>query len=314
MTRVAYYPGCALKERSSHLERPALGAAEKLGFELDELDSWTCCGAVPPPSEERIMNLVAPIRILKDVRDSGDDVLVTICDFCYNSLKRANHRIRTSELDRKRLNAFLRENQPRRDYLPSTEEDYEDYVGEVKVMHLLEYLRDVVGFEEIARARSRDLSALRLAPYYGCVMLRPEDEIGLDSVESPTIIEAFLESLGAQAVAYPYRTVCCGSYLSVSFPESSARLCNNIISSAADRGADAIVVSCPLCFYNLDSRQKLISELYPGAKSMPILYFTQVLAMAMDLDAAELGLDKHQVDPGPVVRKALGTPEGDGDL
>lgn len=312
MTRVAYYPGCALKERSAHLERPALGAAEKLGFELDELDSWTCCGAVPPPSEERIMNLVAPIRILKDVRDAGDEVLVTICDFCYNSLKRANHRVRTSDLDRKRVNAFLRENQPRRDYLPSTEEDYRDYLGEVRVMHLLEYLRDVVGFEEIAQSRSTELSGLRLAPYYGCVMLRPEDEIGLDSVENPTIIEDFLAALGAETVAYPYRTVCCGSYLSVSFPESSARLCSNIISSAGEKGADAIVVSCPLCFYNLDSRQEMISELYPGTKSMPILYFTQVLGMAMDLDISDLGFDRHYVDPEPVVEKALGSLKGGG--
>ena len=92
MAKVAYYPGCALKERSSHLDRSARDATEILGFELDELESWTCCGAVPPVSKERIMNLIAPSRILKDVRDSDRNMLITICDFCYNTLKRVNER------------------------------------------------------------------------------------------------------------------------------------------------------------------------------------------------------------------------------
>ena len=225
MAKVAYYPGCALNDRSSHLDRSARDATLKLGFELDELPTWTCCGAVPPVSEERVMNLVAPSRILKDVRDSGRDVLVTICDFCYNTLKRTNYSIRNNEITRKRVNAFLADDEPERDYIEKNETEWVDYTGEVRVVHLMEYLRDQVGYDSISSSLVRSLEGLRIAPYYGCVMLRPQNEIQLDDPENPAIIEDFISALGAEPVNYPYRTECCGSYLSVSSPDASTRLC-----------------------------------------------------------------------------------------
>ena len=309
MNRVPYYPGCALKDRSSHLETSALASSEKLGFVLEEVPDWTCCGAVPPPSEERIMNLVAPVRILRDVQEAGDTTLVTICDFCYNALKRANYRMRNNDLDRRRVNAFLAENQPRRDYLPEPRRKA-PYEGGVKVMHLMEYLRDVVGYDEIAKAIKVSLDGIRIAPYYGCVMLRPEEEIGLDDMEDPSIMEDFVSALGAEPVDYPYRTVCCGSYLSVSFPESSTRLCHNIIQSAMKHGAEAFVVSCPLCYYNLDSRQEDISARYPGAKSIPVIYFTEMLALALGVGPQTIATQKHHVDPTPFLERVAGSRTG----
>jgi len=309
MSRVPYYPGCALKDRSSHLETSALAAAEKLGFALEEVPEWTCCGAVPPPSEERIMNLVAPIRILRDVQEAGDDRLVTICDFCYNSLKRANYRIRNNELDRTRVNAFLAENEPKRAYLPEPGE-YTPYEGGVQVMHLMEYLRDVIGYDRIAKAVKVSLEGMNIAPYYGCVMLRPEEEMGLDDMEDPSIMEDFVRALGGTPVDYPYRTVCCGSYLSVSFPDSSTRLCHHIIESAMSHGAEAFVVSCPLCYYNLDSRQDDIAARYPGAKSIPVIYFTEMLALALGVGPETIATEKHHVDPAPFLEKVAGAAAG----
>lgn len=301
MAKVAYYPGCALKERSSHLDTSARDSAVKLGFELDELDTWTCCGAVPPVSEERVMNLVAPSRILKDVRDSGRDTLITICDFCYNTLKRTNYSIRSNEIARKRVNAFLADDEPERDYIQKEESDWVDYTGEVRVVHLMEYLRDEIGYENITGKLVRPLSGLKIAPYYGCVMLRPQDEIQLDEPENPRIIEDFVDSLGAQTVKYPYRTECCGSYLSVSSPDTSTRLCYRILTSAQQHGADAMVISCPLCFYNLDSRQKAISESYPDFRPIPVFYFTQLLSVALGVDVDRQGFDRHYVDVTPVL-------------
>lgn len=303
MAKIAYYPGCALNERSSHLDRSARDATVILGFELDELDTWTCCGAVPPVSGERVMNLVAPSRILKDVRDSGRNILITICDFCYNTLKRTNYSIKSDEITRKRVNAFLADDTPERDYLEKGDSPWEDYTGEVRVIHLMEYLRDELGYDKITGNLKRSLKGLRIAPYYGCVMLRPRNEIQLDDPENPSIIEDFIKSLDAQPVKYPYRTECCGSYLSVSSPDASTRLCYKILTSARNNGADAIVVSCPLCFYNLDSRQRAITEAYPDFKPVPIFYFTQLLSVALGVEYGRQGFEKHYVDVTPILEK-----------
>ncbi len=296
MQRIAYYPGCALKERSSHLDVSARMAMEKLGIELDEIEQWTCCGAVPPASEERIMNLVAPVRILRKLRDAGESSMVTICDFCYNVLKRANFSMRNDEIKRRRVNAFLNDDDPKREYIEQVVYDQPEYSGEVKVLHLMEYLRDVVGYDSISEALSAPLEGLRVAPYYGCIMLRPREEIDLDSPENPSIIEGFISSIGAEPVKYPYRTECCGSYLSVSNPDVSMKICRRIITSALDRGADAMVVSCPLCFYNLETRQRAITEAWPEFTGIPVFYFTQLLALALGLPAEDLGFDRHSTD------------------
>jgi len=303
MAKIAYYPGCALKERSSHLDRSARDASEELGFQLDELETWTCCGAVPPVSAERVMNLIAPSRILKGVRDSGRDRLITICDFCYNTLKRTNFAIKSDDITRKRVNAFLADDVPERDYIEKSNDEWRDYNGDVKVLHLMEYLRDEIGYDEIAGRLKRSLKGLKIAPYYGCVMLRPENELQLDKPENPTIIEDFIRALEAEPVKYPYRTECCGSYLSVSSPDTSTRLCYRILTSAQQRGADAMVISCPLCFYNLDSRQKAILESYPDFKPIPVFYFTQLLSVAMGVDRDRQGFEKHFVDVTPALEK-----------
>ncbi|MEN8209193.1 MAG: CoB--CoM heterodisulfide reductase iron-sulfur subunit B family protein [Candidatus Fermentibacteria bacterium] len=311
MAKVAYYPGCALKERSSHLDRSARDATAKLGFELDELEAWTCCGAVPPVSKERIMNLIAPSRILKDVRDSDRKMLVTICDFCYNTLKRTNYSIRTDEIIRKRVNDFLADNAPVRIYLEEDKTPWLEYEGEVKVLHLMEYLRDELGYAKITEKLKRSLKGLKIAPYYGCVMLRPQNEIQLDDPENPTIMEDFVRALEAEPVKYPYRNECCGSYLSVSNPDASTRLCHRILSSAIKNEADAIVVSCPLCFYNLDSRQKAVLDAYPDFKTVPVFYFTQLLSLALGNDVNRQGFEKHYIDVSPALEKIGNSGEGD---
>lgn len=301
MSTVAYYPGCTLKDRSLQLDQSARATAEKLGVELVEVQPWTCCGAVPPTSQERVMNLVAPVRILKRVRDAGEKDLVTICDFCYNVLKRANYRMRTDAVQRTRVNAYLKEDEPLRDYEPAPVEGSGEYAGEVRVLHYLEYLRDKIGYETIADKVVRPLKGLRVAPYYGCVMLRPKEEIDLDDPEDPRIMDDFLLALSAEPVEYPYRNECCGSFLSVSSPDSSTRLGHEILVSAQKHGADALMVSCPLCHYNLEGRQDAITAAFPEFEKIPIFYFTQLLGVALGIDPGALGFERHRVDVHPVL-------------
>ena len=301
MGTVAYYPGCTLKDRSLQLDQSARATAEKLGAELVEVQPWTCCGAVPPSSQERVMNLVAPVRILKRTRDAGEAVLVTICDFCYNVLKRANYRMRTDTVLRTRVNAYLKEDEPLRDYELPPPASSDEYRGEVRVLHYFEYLRDEIGYATLAERVERPLQGLRIAPYYGCVMLRPKKEIELDDPENPRIMEDFLLALSAEPVAYPYRNECCGSFLSVSSSDSSARLCHEILASAQKHGAEALMVSCPLCHYNLEARQETIAKAFPGFEKIPVFYFTQLLGVALGVAPSALGFERHRVDCRPVL-------------
>jgi heterodisulfide reductase subunit B len=301
--KLPYYPGCTLKDRSSQLEHTALAAAQKLGVELQEMPNWTCCGAVYPVSETRIVNLVAPIRILKEVGEAGDDRVVTICDFCYNVLKRANRAVQEDEVKRARMNLFLSDDDRRWAASGRQVGQGEPYQGGVKVLHYLEMLRDEVGFEKMAAAVKRPLKGLRVAPYYGCNLLRPAAEMNFDDPENPRIMEDFVEHLGGQVVAFPYRTECCGSFLGISSPAAARRLSQTILISAQRNGADAIVLSCPMCFYNLETKQKELSQKSAGFQPLPVFFFTQLLALALGLDAESLGFEEHFVDPLPLLQE-----------
>ena len=298
-----YYPGCTLKDRSSQLEATALASAEKLGIQLEEMPNWTCCGAVYPVSETKIVNLVAPFRILKEVQEAGSDRLVTICDFCYNVLKRANRAIKDDPVKRRRMNDFLRDDDRRWAASGRDVGQGKDYDGGVAVLHYLQMLRDEVGFDAVAAAVTNPLKDLKVAPYYGCNLLRPPAELEFDDPENPMIMENFLEHLGAQALDFPYRIECCGSFLSLSSPEAARRLSHNILEWAQKNGADALMLSCPMCFYNLEQKQREFEKHFPGFRRLPVFFFTQLLALALGVDPNSLGFKRHFVDPIPLLKE-----------
>ncbi|MCR4437424.1 MAG: CoB--CoM heterodisulfide reductase iron-sulfur subunit B family protein [bacterium] len=300
--KLSYYPGCTLKDKTPHLDTTAKAAASKLGIELQEPEPWTCCGATYPLTEEKIANLVPQIRILRNVRQAGHRQVTTTCAFCYSTLKRANRAVALDPLRRQRVNAFLRDDEPVRPYkeAPSAQPDYE---GEVEVVHLLEVFRDGIGWEKLAKATKHRLAGLKVAPYYGCKLLRPPKEVEFDDPENPTLFEQFLHALGCEAVDFPFKSECCGSYLSLSAPEAATRLSYLTLKSAASCGAEVVALSCPLCYYNMDLRQRQISKSYPGFQQVPVMFFTQLLALALEIDAKILGLDLHYVDVRPLLRQ-----------
>ncbi|MDY6964698.1 MAG: CoB--CoM heterodisulfide reductase iron-sulfur subunit B family protein [Halobacteriota archaeon] len=273
--KVVYYPGCTLPTKASNFESSFLAVAEKLDIEIVEIEGWTCCGAVFPLVTDNIMNLVAPARNLAKARKLGDKV-TTLCAFCYNVLKRTNRVIREDKEKREKLNLFL-------------EEDYE---GDLKIVHPLEILRDDIGFENLKIEKALDL---KVAPYYGCKLLRPFDEIGMDSPEAPTIFEDFLRAVGCEPVIFPQRTKCCGSYLSVSSTDVAIGCSDSILNSALENGADAMALTCPLCLFNLELAQK--SREGP-IKEIPVFYFTELLGLALGL---EIKIEKHFSDPLPLL-------------
>jgi heterodisulfide reductase subunit B len=175
-------------------------------------------------------------------------------------------------------------------------DEEKDYSGNVSVLHFLEFLRDEVGFHEIKEKVKRPLNGLKLSPYYGCLLLRPEG-IGIDDIEAPRVLEDFIETLGGEIIESPFKIECCGSYHTVDDIEPVVERTKMIIDGSSTRGAEAIVVSCPLCFFNLDYRQRDVKMRYKGFNSIPVLYFTQLLAIALALDENLCDFDEHFVDP-----------------
>lgn len=294
-----YYPGCTLYEKAGHFDASGRAAAAALGCELAEMPNWTCCGATFPLTTRKVVGMVAPIRILANVLRAGEDKLVTLCAFCYNVLRRANATMRDDPELRRRINLYLQDEYERK------EEPYEDYDGGVRVMHLLEVLREEVTFDAMRERVTRPLEGLRIAPYYGCMLLRPKG-IGMDDPEMPTILEDFLAALGCDVLDFPYGTECCGAYMTISSPAVALRNSHEILSAARRRRADALALSCPLCAFNLDDRQREMREGFSEFGELPVLYFTQLLTLALGLDEMVCGFDRHAVDPRPMlVRKEL---------
>jgi heterodisulfide reductase subunit B len=293
--KLHYYPGCTLKEKTTGLDLSTREAMKRLDIELVEPEGWTCCGAEYPLTEEKIVGLAAPLRVLRQVRDEGGDILVTTCSFCFAVLRRANKAVREDPLKNKRLNAYLRDDIKIDPWTKTKTTDFADYNGEVKILHLLEYLRDHVGYPRIRSRLKRDLKGMAIAPYYGCRLLRPQKELGVDEPDQPRIFEEFLEAVGCRAVEYPFKQECCGSYLSVSMPAAASEASYRILRSARLNGARAITVTCPLCFYNMDHRQEAIKETFLDFPGLPVLFFSQILAWALGVDKELLGLGEHSV-------------------
>ncbi len=263
--RFSYYPGCTLKTTAALLENSALKAARALGIELIEQEKWQCCGAVFPLAALEIAPFLSSVRSLAAAKDTGEK-LVTICAACYHVLKRANHVMKTDRDVCTKANNYLQ--------LP------EQYRGGTEVIHYLELLRDEVGFPTLARKVKKPLTGRKIAAFYGCLLLRPPAVMQFDNAENPSIMEDFLHALGAAAVDYPYRTECCGVYLSVQNEEIVAEMVAKIINSALSHGAEAIVDACPLCHYNLLELQKKTPQ---GKSTLPVYYFTELLEEALDL-------------------------------
>jgi heterodisulfide reductase subunit B len=265
-----YYPGCALFDKAEIFDKSTKESFAVLGVKLEELPDWTCCGAYVSLMDGNSAWLIQPIRNLINTANQHSYELVTGCSCCYNVLKRANNVMRMDAGRRETVNLFLETN----------EDDY--YSGQVDVLHLLEVLRNKIGFDKVAKKVKKDLSELKIAAYYGCNLVRPWKEIGLDKPEQPKILDDFIESIGAQAIDYPYKSICCSKGLSADkrFAEIAILTSQKIVFSAKDAGAEIMITSCPLCLYNLKQCQKDL----PIEEQIPIFYFTEILAKALGIE------------------------------
>ena len=280
--RVAYFPGCSLSGTSVEYGLSFKAVAEKVGLVVDEPAGWTCCGTTPAHSTDHYLSTLLPMKNLALMEDLGHSSVVAPCPSCFLRMRMAVHDISKDAELRKRVKAQI---------------GYEPSKG-LHVEHVLNTFTDRLGLEAIGSKVTRPLGELKVTCYYGCVITRPPKVTEFGDYEYPTNMDGLMRRLGAEPLDWSYKTRCCGASLGFTNLEIVLELGRKILANAKAVGAEAVVVACPLCQVNLDSRQGQME----GEFNLPILYFTQLMGLAFGLEAEALGLYKHFIDPIPLLR------------
>lgn len=258
----SYYPGCTLKTKAKELDRYARLSAEALGISVEEIPEWQCCGGVYPLAKDEIATKLSSVRALMAAREK-DGVLLTLCSACHNVIKQVNRDMKEDEYISSRVNNYIASETP--------------YNGETKVIHYLEMLRDVVGFDKLREKVTNPLTGRKIGAYYGCLLLRPGNVMQMDDAENPKIIEDFIRAIGAEPVVYAKRNECCGGYMTMDDKAIAQKNALGVLNNADASGAEMLVTACPLCQYNLAH----------CGKDIPVVYFTELLAEALGLKENE---------------------------
>ena len=275
-----YYPGCSLESSGRAYDESLRAVFRALGIGLKELDDWNCCGATMYMSVDEAVSVAISARNLALAEQSGFQDLVAPCSACYTVLLKTNRFLQDSrnlkeKVDRLLASAGLR------------------YDLTVKVRHPLDVLVNDVGVEVIAQAAKRTLDGMSFAPYYGCQIVRPER--GFDDREFPTTMDRLFERLGARPVYFPLKTRCCGGMLMTTFPDVALNLVDELLGCAVENGASCIVTTCPMCQMNLEVYQNRVNKRFRRSYKIAIVFFTQLLGLALGCGGRELGLDRNLV-------------------
>jgi heterodisulfide reductase subunit B len=285
--KYAYYPGCSAESTARDMKRSTLAVARALGIDFEEPKGWTCCGATAGHQTDRLLAVSLSAANLTKVQDMKLDMVVN-CAACYNRMKVANHEISTHATVRRNV----------RDALDR------DYDGSVKVRHLLEVLLEDVGLPTITKSLKRTLSGLKVACYYGCLLVRPPGILQFDDPENPKSLDRLVTAMGGQSLDWPCKVDCCGGSLSLSRTDVVVQLTESILDMAGQVGADCIAVSCPMCQVNLDVRQQDINKQTGKNYRMPVVYITQLLGLCLGFGPGELGFEKLMVPAVNVLKIA----------
>jgi heterodisulfide reductase subunit B len=282
--RFAYYPGCSQTGTSIEYDQSTRACCKALGLELRETPDWSCCGSTPAHVVDHALAAALAGRNLVQAAKTGAERLLTPCPSCLLALRAAQGRCRDEQF-RAKAEALLGAPMPM----------------EMRASSVLQALVEELGIERIAQAATRPLAGLTVAAYYGCLLTRPPGLMAFEDPENPTCLERLFVALGARAAAFPLKTECCGAALAVPRKDAVLELSGKILESAEASGANAIVVACPLCQMNLDLRREQIEAHWGRRFALPVFYFTQLLGLALGLDAQRLGLDRLNVSASPTL-------------
>ncbi len=286
--KYAYYPGCSLEKTQRGYDQSVREIFKILGQELIEIEDWNCCGATMYMSVKETVSLAVSARNLAIAEKMGLDI-VAPCSSCFTVLAKTNRILNQVPEMHQNVNEALSESGL-------------SYSGKTRVRHPLDILVNDIGIESIIHKTKRSLNGLKVAPYYGCQIVRPEK--GFDDRENPVLMDKLFNKCGAEIVYYPMKVRCCGGMLMTTFEDTALKLNKELLECAQKHQADIIVTTCPLCHMNLEGYQDRINEIYNTKFNMPILYFTQLLGIVLGLPESSLGLDSSFI-PMPQKLKSI---------
>ena len=280
---IAYYPGCSLHSTAAEFNISAQAVCEALELRLVEPKGWICCGSSAAHRADPEAALRLPMQNLALIEQSGFREVTMPCAACFNRHKTAQYE--------------FRQNSP---HMKAVEEAIGySYQDSVRVTTLIEAILDHAGKEGVAEKVRKPLRDLHVVCYYGCLLTRPPKVTGAEHPENPTFMDELMSAVGAEVLDWSYKTVCCGASHSLTRPDIVLKLSGNLVEHARAAGADLMVVACPLCHTNLDARQFQMGL----DESMPVLYFTQLMALALGLPEKAASLHKNLVDPRPLLQR-----------
>jgi len=281
--KIGFYPGCSLETSGKEYSESLFEVTSKCGITLEAVKDWSCCGASAAHSLSHDLAIVLPARTLALAEKQGLTEILVPCAACFSRLAAAQYEIIHNEDVRKKME----------DYLEMT------LNGSIRILTILEFLQEYI-FPVVDQHIVNKVNH-KTACYYGCLLARPKEATRLERPEDPTEMEAVMKKAGATPIDWAFKTECCGAGLSVSRTNTVARLSGKILEDAVDRGAESIVVACPMCQMNLDLRRKEINKQLNRKINIPVLFITQALGLSMGIPAEKLGLNKHFVSTGKVV-------------
>lgn len=282
--KYSYYPGCTLHSSTKEYDMSTKEVCKKLGIELVELEDWNCCGALGAFSYDYLLSVTLPARNLALV-EKQNLTLAAPCNACFHNLAKANKLLKENADLKNKVN----------DIMDSP------YNGNAQVRHLLDIIVNDVGLETVSKNAIKPLKGLKVAPYYGCLLVRPAEIARFDDPENPQSLDNLMKSLGAEVVPFHMKVKCCGASLIVGEEELALMLTRKILEAARDAGANCVAVTCPLCQTNLDTYQKKIESRYNIHLGLPVLYFTQIMGLAFGIEPKVLGLNKNMVSTDKVI-------------
>lgn len=285
--KLAYYPGCTLHGMAKEYDISLLAVFKELGIDLIEIPDWVCCGATSAHRTNETLALALPYLHLVQAEEMKLDTICAPCAACFNRLKITDYHVKNDEGKYKAMEKIIGKG----------------YKKTVKVRHPLQTIVEDMGLDELKKKVKRNLSDLKVASYYGCLLLRPGEMMNFDDPENPQIMENLVNALGAIPVDFAFKQECCGGAFSASKPDIATKLSFKVINTAKQQNADCIVVACPLCHVNLDLKQKDIEKQFNQELNMPILYFTQLIGLALGLDAKSLSLNSHFVNTSGMLKE-----------
>lgn len=280
--KLAYYPGCTLHGTAREYDASTKAVCKAAGIELVEIEDWNCCGALEAIFDKELSMGLSARNNFKAQKTGLD--LVIPCSICSHNLSRADTAMKNDTSFRKKIEKALGE----------------EYKG-VKLKHLLDVIVNDVGTDAISKKFVKSLKGIKAVAYYGCLLVRPSEVSKFDNPENPMSLDNLIKATGADCLPFTQKTKCCGGNLLMSKQEYAFILTKKLFDEAKAAGANCVVVACPMCHMLLDGQQTMIEKAHNTVIDMPVLYFTQLIGLAMGLSEKELELDKNMVSPAKVI-------------